>query len=582
MAKAAAKYAGMFEQPQTPIRVWRAALYIRLSKEDGDSGESYSITSQREILKEFLKLHPDIDLFDTYIDDGWSGTNFERPGFMKMMEDVYAGDVNCVIVKDLSRFGRNYTGSGHYLDDVFVRLRVRFIALNNGVDTASNSMNAATQCISVGVTNVINESVAATTSVNVRGTLNVNRQKGLFIGSFSTYGYLKDPNDHHKLVIDEETAPIVRLIFEKFIGGESIIGIAKDLNEMGIPNPSMYKRLKGFNYKHPQGQSNDGYWPDSSVRRVLRNEMYTGNMVQGKNTTISYKIRQCRAVPSSEWYRVEGTHEAIIDMETFQKAQSLFNRGARTGPYKRGLDIFAGFVRCADCHRIMNKKTNVHPYGTYHYYRCSTTRKMRKGGCTNHTMRVDKLEEAVLVTIQKMIEVSIRLEDLLKRINSSDARTHEATHLQRTLDTQRKEREKLVRMQMDLYPDWKSGAITKEEYLLLKQNFTEKIAALDEMIANLEKSVKEYQSGIDSGNAYIAHFTKFGNVDHLTRELLVELVDEILVYEGRKIKVVFKFADAYEQVLAYVEENQHVIGEGYSGDIDRNPDHLPKGVQVLL
>ena len=291
------KYMAYLEQSPVFTPIWRAALYIRLSKEDGDKGESNSVTSQREILKEFLKLHPDIELYDIYVDDGWSGTNFDRPDFARMMEDIYSGNVNCVIVKDLSRFGRNYTDSGNYLDNVFVRLRVRFIALNNGVDTASNNMNAATQCISVGVTNVINESVAATTSVNVRGTLNVNRAQGKFIGSFPTYGYLKDPNDHHKLIIDEEVAPVIRSIFERFIAGKSIIGIAKELNEEGIPNPSMYKKMKGFNYKHPVGKSNDGLWPDSSVRRILRNEMYIGNMVQGKNTTISSKIKQCRPIP---------------------------------------------------------------------------------------------------------------------------------------------------------------------------------------------------------------------------------------------------------------------------------------------
>ena len=363
------------DSPQMYI-MWRAAIYIRLSRDDGDKQESNSVTYQREILKEHLKLHPDIELYDIYVDDGWSGTNFDRPDFTRMMEDIYSGKVNCVIVKDLSRFCRNASEGGQYLDNIFVRYRVRFIAVNNGIDTASNNMNAATQCISVGVTNVINESVAASTSVNVRGTLNVNRQQGKFIGSFAAYGYKKDPNDHHKLIIDEETAPIVRLIFEKYISGVNIIGIAKELNRMGIPNPSTYKELKGFNYRHPVGASNDGLWPDSSVRMILKNEMYIGNMVQGKNTTVSYKIKQCRPIPKKDWIIVKGTHEPIIDEETFQKAQSIFNRNTRATPDTKQLHLFAGFVRCSDCKRIMNRKTNTHSYGTYRYYRCSTARKM--------------------------------------------------------------------------------------------------------------------------------------------------------------------------------------------------------------
>lgn len=552
------KYTEFLEQPHKTFKLWKAALYIRLSKEDGDKAESYSITSQREILKEYLKLHPDIELHDYYTDDGWSGTTFDRPDFVRMMEDIHAGKVNCVIVKDLSRFGRNYTDAGYYLDNVFVRLKVRFIALNNGVDTASNNMNAATQCISVGVTNVINESLAATTSVNVRGTLNVNRAQGKFIGSFPTYGYLKDPNDHHKLIIDEETAPIVRMIFNKFINGESIIGITKDLNASGIPNPSEYKRLKGMKYHHPSGQRNDGLWPDSSVRRILKNEMYIGNMVQGKNTTVSYKIKQCRAVPRDEWIIVEGTHEPIIDKDTFLKAQSLFNKNIRVAPEKKEVDLFSGLVKCADCLRAMNKKTNVHPYGTYKYYRCATTRKMHKGLCTNHTIRIDKLEQAVLVTIQKMIDTAISMDDILQSINKSEKRQKKSNHLQKALQTQLAEKEKYMRMMVELYPDFKSGLISQVEYMTLKADFAKRISDLDATIANLNKTAEEYEKGITAENKFISHFKKYGNIDKLTRPLLVELVDRILVHEGGDITIQFKFSDAYQEVVEYIDINKSV------------------------
>ena len=553
------KYSMYLEQPPVFKIQWKAALYIRLSKEDGDKGESNSVTSQRAILKEFLKLHPDIEEYGIYIDDGWSGTNFERPDFIRMMEDVYAGRVNCVIVKDLSRFGRNYTDSGNYIDNIFVKLRIRFIALNNGVDTASNNMNAATQCISVGVTNVINESIAATTSVNVRGTLNVNRAQGKFIGSFPTYGYLKDPNDHHRLIIDEEVAPVIRLIFEKFISGKSIIGIAKELNEEGIPNPSMYKKLKGFNYRHPVGKSNDGLWPDSSVRRILRNEMYIGNMVQGKNTTISYKIKQCRQVPKENWIIVENTHEAIVSKEIFEKAQSLFNKNVRVAPRKKEADLFSGFVKCGDCHRAMNKKTNTHSYGTYNYYRCVTARKMKKSACGNHTIRIDKLEDAVLTVIQNMVDVAIEMDEILKKINLCSDRKRQSTHLKKTLETQLAEKEKCTRMMVDLYPDWKNGLISQEEYLILKQNLTGKIESLDKMIKSLTDTAKSYEDGVSDENDFIAHFKKFGKIKSLTRNLLLELIDEILIHEGGNITVKFKFDDAYKEALEYIEMNKEII-----------------------
>lgn len=544
------------KEQQLVLPMWRAALYIRLSKEDGDKAESYSVTSQREILKEYLKLHPDIEPYDFYIDDGWSGTSFDRPGFARMLSDINSGAVNCVIVKDLSRFGRNYTDAGNYIDNIFVRLRVRFIALNNGVDTFSGNMNAATQCISVGVTNVINESLAATTSVNVRGTLNVNRRQGKFIGSFPTYGYLKDPNDHHKLIVDEDAAPIVRLIYEKFIGGRSIIGIAKDLNDSKIPNPSAYKRQKGMNCRHTS-VGGSVLWPESTVRRILRNEMYIGNMVQGKNTTMSYKIKQCRAIPKSEWITVENTHEAIIDKDDFYKAQALFNRHIRTAPQKREADLFSGFVRCADCSHAMEKKRNVFSYGTYEYYRCVTHRKMSESACKSHSIRIDRLENAVLVTLQKLIETAVCMDEVLSGINTDERRVSEKARVEKALKKLEDERERYMRMLLELYPDWKNGVITREEYFRLKASLNEKAAACDSEITRLKKATAEYENSFAEENGFIAHFKKFGTVEKLTRPLLIELVEEILVHADGGITVNFKFRDEYKKAAEYVESAEN-------------------------
>ena len=553
------KYADILEQSSVPKKVWKTALYLRLSRDDGTESESNSIASQREILKEYIKRYPDMEIYDIYVDDGYSGTNFDRPDFNRMMDDIYAGRVNCVLVKDLSRFARNYTEGGIYLDKTFVKLGVRFIALNNQIDIGIGGINSFNQLVQIGVTNIMNESQAANTSVNVRGTLNLRRQQGKFIGSFPTYGYLKDPDDNHHLIVDEETAPIVRMIFERFIGGESIIGITKDLNEMGIPNPSMYKKQKGFNYRHPCGRSNDGLWPDSSVRRILQNRMYVGDMVQGRNTTYSYKIKQCRAIPKDEWIIVEGTHEPIISHETFDNAQALFNKHIRKSPKKNNVDLFSGLVRCADCKRVMNKKTNQHTYGTYHYYRCVTARKLKKSACTNHTIRIDKLEQAVLLTIQNMINTATTMSELLTQINNNSTRKKESSHIQKALKAQIAEREKLVSMITDLYPDWKSGVITVDEYQMLKERLNERLRIVDEKIASLNKSAEQFQDGITEENEFVSRFKKYGNIECLTRPLLTELVEEIFVHEGGDIEVVFKFQDAYAEVVEYIELNKHLI-----------------------
>ncbi len=540
-------------------RTWKAGLYIRLSKEDELKGESNSVTAQREILKEFVKQKPEIEEYDVYIDDGWSGTNFDRPDFKRMMSDIYTGKINCVIVKDLSRFCRNYSKGGEIITDEFARLGVRFIALNNGYDSFSESYNAMTQCITVGMTNVINESYAASTSANVRGTLNMNRQQGKFIGSFASYGYKKDPEDHHKLIIDEEAAVVVRMIFDKFISGMSIIGIAKELNEMGIPNPSAYKRMKGYKYHHPNLSKADGLWPDSSVRRILQNEMYIGNMVQGKNRNISYKIKKSINVSREEWIIVENTHEAIIDKDIFDKAQALFCKNIRKSPKTKRTDLFSGIVRCSECGRVMNKKTNNLEYGTYNYYRCVTNRKMKTSVCKNHTIRIDKLENAVLTYLRTLISIAVRLDEIADRINSNPERRTEYSHLESTLESYRNNFDKYERMIIDLYPDWKSGIITKDEYLSLKQELADKKECIKEKIEALNATIESFRSGGNTDNAFISNFKKYGNITSLSRPMITELIDSILVHENGIIEINVKFSDAYEQILDYIEENKDSI-----------------------
>ena len=535
-------------------KIWNAAVYVRLSKEDGDKIESDSITSQKDILSEFVNHKDNIKISDFYIDDGWSGANFERPAFSRMMSDIYAKKVNCVIVKDLSRFGRNYADSSRYIDDIFVKLNIRFIALNSGVDTICEHTNPATQCITVGIQNVINESYIANTSVSIRGALDINRKQGKFIGSFATYGYLKDPDDHHKLVIDDEAAEVVRTIFKWFIEGKSVIGITKNLNALGIPNPSEYKRQKGFNYKHTN-KNNDGLWCDSTVRRMLRNQMYIGNMVQGKNTNLSYKIKKCRAKPKEEWIIVESTHEPIIDKETFEKAQSLFNRNTRTSPKKTEVDLFSGFVKCADCHRAMSKKVNNHAYGVYKYYRCVTASKKSKTACSPHSIRIDVLEKTVLSSIQNMIDTAVELEKILDKINKQAVKNGD-TLTKKALDKLKSDRENIKKISLDLYPDYKANIITLDEYTTLKENMASKIADLDIKIAEYEKTIEAEKSTQINQSDFIKKFTQFGKIDKLNRPILCELVDSILVHKNGDITINFKFMDVYEQLVDYLNETR--------------------------
>ena len=268
------KYEPSSAKLSTPL--WKPALYIRLSREDGDREESNSIASQRELLTEFVDTQTDMTAPRLYTDDGCTGTDFDRPDFQRMLVDLRAGLVNCVIVKDLSRFGRNYVGVGEYLEHVFPLLNVRFISVSDNVDSYLDPRSVNN--LVVPFKNILNDEYARDISNKVRASLDLKRRQGKFIGSFASYGYRKDPSDHSRLLIDEPAAAVVRDIFNWFIGGTSVLGIAKRLNEQGVPNPSAYKRQQGMNYRHPTSDRLDDLWPDSSVRRILRNPLYTGTM----------------------------------------------------------------------------------------------------------------------------------------------------------------------------------------------------------------------------------------------------------------------------------------------------------------
>ena len=545
------KYGQPSGKPST--RLWKPALYVRLSREDGDREESDSIANQRDMLAEFAAAQDDLAAPAFYTDDGYTGTDFDRPGFRRMMDDLRAGTVNCVIVKDLSRFGRNYVGVGEYLEQVFPLLDVRFISVNDRVDSFLDPRSVNN--LVVPFKNIINDEYCRDISNKVRASLDLKRRQGKFIGSFASYGYRKDPADHSRLLVDGQAAAVVRDIFDWFVGGMSVLGIAKRLNEMGVPNPSVYKRRQGMNYRHPASDKLDGLWPDSSVRRILRNRLYTGTMVQGKNRIKSYKLHVSEAVPEADWIEVAATHEAIIPAELFERAQALFTRDTRTAPAQKEVYLFSGFLRCADCGRAMHRKTISQPYGDYHYYICSTFKKQHSGACTKHTIRSDRLEQAVLEALRHQIALAVEMDELVAEINRSSTRGHNAKRLLDERAQLEAEREHVEQMKLSLYPDWKAGDISREEYHQLKAQFEQRQAGLDSRIAAVQARIDEVQNGVDETNSFLTQFVQYRSLQKLTREAVVELIDMIYVHEGGGITIRFKFSDAYAAAKEYIRDH---------------------------
>ena len=535
-------------------KVWSVAVYLRLSRDDGDKPESESISSQRDLLTDFIGKNNDLEIYDIYADDGYTGTNFDRPDFKRMIEDVSNKVVNCVVVKDLSRFGRNYIETGKYIETFFPLMGVRFISVNDNVDSVKNP--ASCNDIMIPFKNIINDEYCRDISKKVRSSLDVRRANGKFIGSFACYGYKKNEIDHNKIEIDPESAEVVRMIYRLFIEGNGMIRIAKILNGMGVLNPSAYKRSKGLNYRHPSNKVNDGLWCDATVRRILTNEMYIGTMVQGKNKIVSYKVQVSKPVDEAEWVKVPNTHEAIIDKETFDMVQSLLERDTRTSPTSGKIGLFAGFVKCADCKKAMNKKLISQPYKDYNYFVCSTFKKVDKSACTKHTIRSDKLEKAVLTTLQSQISLAVSMDELLQDINSNGKKRKATEQLESILQQKQNERRKCSNILTDLYPDWKAGMISQEQYVALRERYDKEIATIDSAIAEISERIQSASEGVDGDNDFIRSFKKYKNIQKLTREVLVELVNTIYVHEGGEITVELKYRDAFEDAVQYIEKNK--------------------------
>ena len=535
---------------------WCAGLYIRLSREDGDKLESESVSSQRSIIDDFIASHPDIRISDYYIDDGWSGTDFDRPDFQRMMEDIRNKKVNCVVVKDLSRFGRNYVEAGKYLEVVFPMFKIRFVAINDNIDSIGNpsSMNN----VLVPFKNIMNDEYCRDISTKVRTALDARRRQGKFIGSFALYGYKKDASDHHKLIIDVEAAEVVRDIYNKFLRGYSVMGIARYLNDSGILCPSEYKRNKGLKYNHPQILGRSGLWQDRTVRRILTNEMYIGNMVQKRNEIVSYKVHLSQAVTRDRWIVVHGTHEAIISKEDFEKVQSLLTRDTRTPPNMPQLSVFAGFLKCPDCGRAMQKRTVKQGNKIYQYYSCGTYRKMHSGACTKHVIRHDILEEAVLTTLNKFIGLAVDFDKLIESINADSRADKKSERLQNQMETKQREIAEGRKILLELYPDFKSGLISKEQYLALKERYESSVLKAKAAIAEIEAQMSKIESGAED-NEFVSTFIKYRGLKELSREVLVELVENIYVHEGGAVEIHLKCEDAFQLAAEYVERNKTLI-----------------------
>ena len=393
------------------------------------------------------------------------------------------------------------------------------------------------------------------------------KENGEFVGAFPAYGYIKNPEDNHKLIVDSESAEIVRKIFEwKVNEGLGNLSICHRLNDMGVLNPTGYKKKKlNQNYTNYKMKENDYSWCPSTVRNILKNDIYIGNVTQGKRRVKSYKVHKVEQVPEDEWITVENMHEPIIDKELFEKAQGL--RQVDTRVQSSGtLSMWAGILKCADCGRAMHKKYCKNTSGTvYEYYICGTYRKKSNKLCTKHTLKVEELEQSVLEAIKLHIEYLVDTEELLKKINQSSVKKLANENLNNIRKAKENEIEKINSIKKCLYEDWKNEDITREEYLTYKQEYEKEIEKLKEIIINLEEQKQKEENVINASSKWIENFKKNKNITKLDRDIITELIDYIEVHENKKLTIHFKFMDEFDKILEYIDkENKSNIFEKIS------------------
>lgn len=532
---------------------YRAAIYCRLSSEDGADHESMSIGNQRALLTEYVEKQG-WEVVDTYIDDGFSGTNFDRPGFQRMIADIEKGRINLVITKDLSRLGRNYIMCGQYTEIYFPERHVRYIALNDGVDTLN-------QTSSMDITpfkHILNDMYAKDISTKIKSTLHTKARRGEYLGALDPYGYLRHPDDKHKLIINEETAPIVRRIFEMSAAGMGSRSICTVLNDEGILSPAEYTRFR----KHDPTKDGEfvrkRFWCQTYLRSILKNEMYVGCMVQGRQYTPSYRSKKREPVPKEDWIVVPDMHEPIVTRELFDEAQKKMQARKKVIKPLDEPRLFSGLFYCEACGTAMRQHTTGN--GKYTYFICGKHHAIGKLACSSHYINYDIFYQVIQEDIRRnaklFSEDSEQAAKKLMELKCADEQK-QAAKMKRDLTSAKKRLADLDVKLKRAYEDNMNGKLPDHIFSMFIADYDAERAGLRSSISDMEKALEKVldaKSDIDRFAALIKKYTSFEELD---RFMLNELIDRITIYEtpgmGRNrigkektITIYYKFVGAIQ------------------------------------
>ncbi len=526
------------------------ALYCRLSQDDGNVGDSMSIQSQKAILEKYAREIGKA-AYSFYVDDGYSGTNFQRPSFQRMIADIEDGKIDTVITKDLSRLGRNYLESGAYIEVFFPQHHVRYIAVNDGVDSEQNGGLDITP-----FKNILNEFYSRDISKKVKSGKHIRALEGKFMGTTAPFGYRKDPQDKNHLIVDETTAPTVRLLFSLALEGYGTNRIGKVLYERKIPKPSYYKQE--FFSQHDTGSDDYWYdWKQEVITRILRNPVYKGGMYVHTTSKPTFKCRGRGYIQRTDREILEDVHEAVVTKEVWQTVQDIIDRHTKVKPCTSGYEnIFRGLLKCPDCGQTLLIHTdNRNPDRDLldkTYYQCTTYRKKGANFCTAHRISAGDIESAIKADIDRhairaMKDKKKFINNVLLSMNESSAEWSEKVKAE--IDKLKKRNAELDQMYIRLYEDYSSGRLSEKKFTMMSAHYEQEQDANEEKLAELEKRHKEKSAAVTNAEQFTESLAQCAGMKKLTATVLNTLIEKIEVHnpvmvngvKEQKLTVYYKF-----------------------------------------
>ncbi|MCL2578260.1 MAG: recombinase family protein [Defluviitaleaceae bacterium] len=522
--------------PKT-IRIYKTAIYIRLSVEDIRKKISDSIGTQKTMLLEFLYTQHDLELFDIYEDVNYTGTNFNRPGFARLIEDIQAQRVNCVIVKDLSRFGRNFRETGNYLERVFPFLQIRFISVSENFDSLTASLDESG--LSIPLKNLTNEVIARDISRKVQSGKKVKQQRGEFCGAFAPYGYIKVGG---AFIVDDEAAAIVRKIFAYILEGLSDSAIAQKLNELKITPPNRYRFEKSIfkAKKHEESK----FWYKSTVKRLSENPAYTGTMVSGKFQSNFLHSGGIIAKNKDEWIITENAHPAIIPHETFEAVQLIRSKRKKNCNKRNAWreNIFKGYIFCGDCNGHMTRKKRKEKF----VYLCNIYQEVDKSSCTPKAITEADLHTALFTYVNREINLTVDVSRIIENLQKLDSYKHTKNAQDKQIKGLQGKLVQNRRFRGSLREDLKDGILSEQDYSTMKAGYDEERESLQQELDVLIAKESKQKNTFSLENKWIKEFKRFETEQQLSAQMLATIIKRINVYNNARIEVILHYRDEYE------------------------------------